>query len=83
MNDYNERVINCVALFAIDDKISPDDALVDLGIDSLKIVELLLALEDEFDIEFDASSLNPTDLTTAGSLLDIVQQHFDGGKYQS
>ncbi|MFG3700673.1 acyl carrier protein [Micromonospora sp. NPDC047620] len=35
----------------VDREINPDDAFVDLGLDSLKLVDLLAAAEAHFDIE--------------------------------
>ncbi|MGC5053938.1 acyl carrier protein [Micromonospora sp. DT48] len=35
----------------VDRQINPGDAFVDLGLDSLKLVDLLAAVENHFDIE--------------------------------
>ncbi|WP_439959572.1 acyl carrier protein, partial [Streptomyces luteocolor] len=40
----------------------------DLGFDSTSILELLMALEDELDFEFDPETLEPDDFETVGSL---------------
>ena len=80
MDDYKNQIIECAAQFAIDDDIFEDDNLADLGIDSLKTVELLLSLEETFGIEFDSSSLNPTDLTTVKSLIELVEQYIGEDK---
>ena len=45
------RVIIAEQLWIDVSKVKPDDTLKDLGADSLDLVELLLALEDEFSIE--------------------------------
>lgn len=56
-------------------EIGIDDTLSSIGIDSLKMVELIVALEDGFDIAFDDSDLDPSQLPTVGAVIDLV------GKY--
>ena len=82
VNYIDKQVMECVASFSIDDNISPDDSLMNLGIDSLKIVELMLALEDAFGIEFDSSDLNPTELITVNDLIDLVNRSVTGGEME-
>ena len=48
----------------------------DLGIDSLRLVELIIALEDEFSVEFDESDLDPAALQTVDDITCLV------GRYQ-
>ena len=43
----------------------------DLGADSLDLFELVMALEDEYNIEIPAEDL--TDLTTAGAVMDYLK----------
>ena len=52
--NINKKIIQIVAeqLGLNEDEISPDSALIDdLGADSLDIVELIMALEEEFETE--------------------------------
>lgn len=57
-------------------RISPEHQLqLDLGLDSLQMVELLMMLEDNFDIVFDESDMNPYDLITVDHVINLV------GKY--
>jgi acyl carrier protein len=54
MSDIDERVIKMVAeqLGLKEDEVSADSSFVeDLGADSLDTVELIMALEEEFDTE--------------------------------
>ena len=43
----------------------------DLGADSLDLFELVMALEDEYNIEIPAEDL--TDLTTVGAVIDYLK----------
>ena len=49
-----------------------DSTLKDMEIDSLDMVELIMAIEDEFDIEFDEADLE--NLITLGAVSDYVKQ---------
>lgn len=54
MSDTLERVIKMVAeqLGVKEDEVKPDSSFIeDLGADSLDTVELIMALEEEFDTE--------------------------------
>ena len=53
----------------------PPQARLDenLGCDSLDVLELLMALEDVFDVAF--SSEEDAAVTTVGDLLDLVERH--------
>ena len=43
----------------------------DLGADSLDLFELVMALEDEYNVEIPAEDL--TDLTTVGAVMDYLK----------
>ena len=53
----------------------------DLGLDSLKIVELIVALEDELHIEFDESDLDPATLETVDHIHALVKKYTEGKAY--
>jgi len=73
MTETEKRVINIAADFtAVDEELSLDDKVINLGIDSLKIVELIIALEDGFHIQFSDSDLDPTKLTTLADVAALV-----------
>jgi acyl carrier protein len=57
------------------DEISIDDSLASIGIDSLKMVELIVALEDELEITFDDSDLDPSQLQTVRTIIDLVEKY--------
>jgi len=73
------KVIKIVASFSIIDEsdISEGDTLSSIGIDSLKSVELIIAFENEFNITFDISDLDPSKLQTVGSIVELVEKYFE------
>jgi acyl carrier protein len=50
----------------------PGAPLADQGLDSLRTVSLLLALEDEFEVSFPDDLLAASTFTTAGGLWDAL-----------
>lgn len=55
------------------DAVAPDAALRDLGLDSMRAVELLFALEDGYDIVFPDELLTDATFATAGSLWAAIE----------
>ncbi len=49
------------------------DLMQDIGLDSLQLVNLFLAIEDEFNIEFDFEDFDFTELNTVKKLLNYVE----------
>ena len=61
------------------DMISPEFNLVnDLGADSLDIVELVMCLEEEFDIEILDDEAET--LETVGDIIEFIEDMIDSGK---
>lgn len=57
-----------------EDEVKPEASFVeDLGADSLDTVELVMALEEEFDIEIPDEEAEK--ITTVQSAIDYVQNH--------
>jgi len=50
------------------------DLLDDLMLDSISIMQLIVSIEEEFDIEISDENLTPDKLNTFGKLLDIVEE---------
>lgn len=65
--------------FSVDvDSITPETTFEeDLGADSIDIVELSMALEDEFAIG-EMSEDDLAGITTVGDLIQYIQSHTDG-----
>ena len=58
------------------DSITPEtDIADDLGADSLDVVEMLMAIEDEFDIEIPDDKVES--LKTVGQVVDYNQENMD------
>lgn len=56
------------------DRITPEtDIADDLGADSLDVVEMLMAIEDEFDIEIPDEKVES--LKTVGQVVDYIQEN--------
>lgn len=53
----------------------------DLGLDSLKMVELIVAIEDAFEIEIDESDLDPTKLQTVGDIYTLLDKYQEESTY--
>ena len=58
-----------------DSDITVDTTLEDLGADSLDLVEVIMALEDEFDIEI--SDEVAENISTVGDLVDYIKAHVE------
>lgn len=50
----------------------------DLGLDSLNMVELMVELEDKFNIEIDESDLDPAALQTVDQIYALVSKYTEG-----
>jgi acyl carrier protein len=55
--------------------ISPDAQILSLGITSRSFIELVVALESEFNIEFEDENLDVRHFNTVNDLLDFVKKH--------
>ena len=76
MASVAERVIDIVAeqLGVDKEKITPETSFVnDLGADSLDVVELVMALEEEFKLEI--SDEDAEKLTTVKQAVDYIGAH--------
>ncbi len=72
-----ETVITAIAELAVisEDELNVDELLSDIGIDSLRTVELIIALEDNFNIFFDESDLDPSQLKTVGGIVALTEKY--------
>lgn len=69
-----ERIRKIIAdqLGADEDEITMDSTFIeDLGADSLDVVELVMAIEDEFDMEIDEDEAE--DISTVGDVVDYIK----------
>jgi len=56
-------------------EITIEDKLSDIGIDSLKMVQLIVDVEDHFDIQIKDSDLDLTKLVTVKSIIELVEKY--------
>lgn len=56
-----------------EEEITPNTSFEDLNADSLDIVELIMALEEEFDIEIPDEDAEK--LTTVGAAVEYIREH--------
>ena len=76
MSDIQERVNKIIVeqLGVNEDQVKPEASFVDdLGADSLDTVELVMALEEEFDTEIPDEEAEK--ITTVQAAIDYVNQH--------
>ncbi|TCO61911.1 acyl carrier protein [Actinocrispum wychmicini] len=52
--------------------LDPDTRLFKLGIDSIQIVELIVALEDEFRLDIPQELLSPAAFATPGAIWELL-----------
>lgn len=51
----------------------------ELSLDSLLMVTLLIEIEEKFEIALNESDMNPFELTTVQSVIDLVKKYCDEG----
>lgn len=68
--DKLEEIKSKLAKAAHKDSVKEEDKIRELGLDSLDVVELLLQLEEEYDVHFD--DVDMSKLTTVKDLLDEI-----------
>lgn len=80
----NKKDIEVIVLNIIQDKIDEnryiahDAILADKGIDSLKIIEVVVKIEEIFNFEFEDEKLSYETLRTIGSIAEYVYQRTSG-----
>lgn len=76
MSDTFERVKKIIVdrLEVDEDKVTPEASFKDdLGADSLDVVELVMELEDEFDMEI--SDEDAEKIVTVGDVVEYIKSH--------
>ncbi len=66
-------------LLTVDDDFSPQSNLIEAGLDSLAVTQLLLSIEERTGIWLDESELTPENLESTDSLARCVHAHLDAG----
>lgn len=77
--NIEEKVKAILSELSGEDTIDNATALQEeLALDSLMMVTLLMEIEDTFAIELDESDMNPFDLETVQSVIDLVKKYCGG-----
>lgn len=73
----NDKVIDVISSvgYVSNSEINYDDELSIIGIDSLKMVELIIALEEAFEITFDDSELDPAMLKKVSDVINLTKRY--------
>lgn len=66
------------------ESIGDEEGLVASGlIDSLAIMEIVVYLEENYGIDFSSRGIDPEELGSIGSILDLIEREMErGGAYQ-
>ena len=67
------EIVEELSLTAVEDE--SQTLLGHFSLDSLRMVMLLVALEDTFEIELDESDMNPFSLITVQDVIDLVMKY--------
>lgn len=71
---YNKVVeIICEQLDITDDKITSESTFDELDADSLDVVDVIMSLEDEYEIEIPDEEIEH--MSTVGDLVDYIENH--------
>ena len=54
-----------------------DELTTDLGLDSLGMISLLVALEDTFHIELDETDMDPLALQTVADIVQLIEKYME------
>ena len=52
-----------------------NESLIESGVDSLAIVSLIVSIEYAFDVEFSDDDLQPENLQTLSSLIELTEKY--------
>lgn len=83
MNNYDERLKDCLEK-ALElekkdvKKIDMDTPLQDLGINSMLFMKIVVAIENEFDFEFQNENLDYSKFQTYGDILKFIEDEIGG-----
>ena len=70
------KVISSFSPF-LNEEVELEDELATIGIDSLKSVELIVAIENTFNIVFEDSDLDPVKLVTVFNVVELTERYLN------
>ncbi|WP_041700147.1 acyl carrier protein [Clostridium sp. BNL1100] len=75
--DIRDKVIDIIVKVMnipdLKEKAATEDNLSEVGINSIKFIEIVVELEKEFDVEFDDDELDFRSFTTITSICDYLE----------
>lgn len=75
LSDKLEKILRVHARFVADGaEINPDASLASLGIDSLAMFELIVHIEDDFDLAIPPERITPETFATPSTIWDLLCQ---------
>jgi acyl carrier protein len=79
MSDVAGETIQLIAKHAKGKEIKMDDKLADLGLESLDVIEMVMELEEKFDIHipFNANDTEMKDFQSVGDIVRAIQSLVD------
>ena len=74
MTEITTRVIEIIReKFGETGELSPDESFIENGmLKSMQVIELLLTLEDEYDVEFDFNMLDISEVESASKIKSFI-----------
>jgi len=72
----SKQILQIIAEFSVvpEPQITYEDSLSSLGIDSLKMIELIITLEDTLNFQFNDSVLDINQMNTVEELITITKE---------
>lgn len=72
----NSKLIDVIrGLTPSEEEITDATNLESLGFDSLKLVELIVEIEENFNVEFEESDLNTSKIRTAADINQLLEKY--------
>ena len=72
--DIKEKIIKA-AKETIGADLDENESLIESGVDSLALVSLIVSIEYAFDVEFSDDDLQPENLQTLSSLIELTEKY--------
>lgn len=74
-----DKIQQIIASYVKGRTIQYDDLLIENGIDSVLMIEIIMEFEEKFNIEFDLARLNYNTLKSIRSISEYIQSEIGNG----
>lgn len=74
-NEIKELLIENVFVDSNISELDPDDDLVEIGLDSLNCIQLIVLLEEKYDIEFCDNDLSVESVRSISQIINYILSH--------